>query len=167
MDLSYNMIVSLISLIFTAGMFFDRVRYISKELSSKASKDVVDNLQTTFNNFQNSLNLANLNNMTRPGSPLCLTEYAQKVLLDIEFDKNIFPKIKDDLLGYLEKFELRTPYDVQEKAQLVVRERRDDAIYDEMKKAIYKTGNKLDEVLAAIWIPLRDYYFEKHPEIME
>jgi hypothetical protein len=104
--------------------------------------------------------------MIQKKSPLSLTPYAQKVFGEIGFD-SIFDKIKDELLKDLENLTIRTPYDVQEKASIVIRRHRDDPIFDELKTVVYKTGNNLDEVLAAAFIPLRDYYFEKHPDIVK
>lgn len=159
--------LQLITIIFCLGGLYHRFKTFPVELALKANKETVDNLLTQFNSFQTSLNNAALQHMAKPGSPLKLTEYAEKVLLDIEFNEKIFPHICDSLLQELEKYEMRTPYDVQEKSQFVVRSKRDDPLYDEMKKAIYRTGNNLDEILAAIWIPLRDYYLQKHPEILD
>ena len=103
--------------------------------------------------------------MTQRKSPLSLTPYAEKVLKDIKFDI-IFEKIKETLVSELEEYKLRTAYDVQEMAKLVVRKKRDDVLFDEIKQEVYKTGNNLDEVIAAIYIPLRDYYLTKHPETL-
>ena len=105
------------------------------------------------------------NIMLMKKSPLSLTPYAMQVLKDIRFESNIFPKIRDTLLAELEKHELRTAYDVQEMARYIVKRKRDDVLFDDLKKSVYETGNNLDEVLAAIFIPLRDYYLEKHPEL--
>jgi len=106
------------------------------------------------------------NVMTQKNSPLTLTPYAEKVLKEIRFDM-IFPKIKNDLAKELEGNNLRTAYDVQEMARFIVRQKRDDVIFDELKTEVYKTGNNFDEVIAAIYIPLRDYYLETHPEIIK
>ena len=104
------------------------------------------------------------NEMIQKKSPLSLTPYAERVLQEIKFDR-IFLKIKDDLLKELEDCKLRTAYDVQEMARFIVRRKRDDVLFDELKTEVYKSGNNLDEVIAAIFIPLRDYYLERHPEI--
>lgn len=165
MDISVivAVIVEAIAIIFGFGIAYRELKEIKKKASQEGLDGVKERVARLEANFDSHLKTL----MSRPGSPLRLTEYAEKVLSQIEFDKNIFPFIKDSLLRDLEKYELRTPYDVQEKAQVVVKNRRNDPIYDEMKKAIYRTGNNLDEVLAAIWIPLRDYYFEKYPEIIK
>lgn len=138
-----------------------------KELSNKASQEGLDSLKERTERLEKNWDSGILKLMTNKKSPLVLSDYATKVLEEIKFFDNIFPKIKDTLLAELEKHILRTPYDVQEKSMFVVRKFRDEPIYDEMKKAIYNTGNNLDEVLVGIFIPLRDYYFEKHPEIKD
>lgn len=166
-SITVSSLISFTALVFTAGGVYYNFKTFTKELSLKANKDIVETLQNQFNAFQNNINLSFFNKMAEKGSPLKLNAYAEKILQEIEFMNKIFPAIRNVLLNELEKHELRTPYDVQEQACIIVRQKREDSLYDEMKKAIYKTGNNLDEVLAAISIPLRNYYFEKHPEIID
>jgi len=94
-------------------------------------------------------------------SPLSLTPYAQALLEEIGFAP-LFDEIKDQLAKEIEKRQLRTRYDVQEMADFIVRKMRNDAIFDKLKSAVYEKGQRWEEVIAAISIPLRDYYLSIH-----
>jgi hypothetical protein len=97
-------------------------------------------------------------------SPLSLTPYAVALLKEIGFAP-LFDEIKDKLAKEIEKYHLRTKYDVQEMADLIVRRMKDDPIFDKLKGVVYERGQRWEEIIAAISIPLRDYYLSVHPEI--
>lgn len=99
-------------------------------------------------------------------SPLSLTPYAKALLKEIGFDP-LFNEIKDGLVKEIEKHPLRTRYDIQEMADFIVRKMSNDTIFDKLKGAVYDKGQRWEEVIAAISIPLRDYYLAIHPEIKD
>ena len=99
-------------------------------------------------------------------SPLSLTDYAKEILEEIGFEA-IFKNMRDILVTKLEKYNPRTRYDVQEYAMIVLRKQKNNDYFIPLKRAIYEKGYNLEEVLKAMSIPLRDYYLEKHPEIID
>lgn len=104
--------------------------------------------------------------MTDSNSPLSLSIYTQQLFEDIQFYE-VFDKIKDELVKELEKFNLRTKYDVQEMARHIFLNIRDNPLLDPLKIQVFKKGKNMDEVLAGTFLPLRDYYLKKHPEIKD
>lgn len=104
--------------------------------------------------------------MTKPDTPLSLSVYFQQLFKDIQFYE-VFDKIKDELSKELEKFNLRTKYDVQEMARYILLNKRENPLLDPLKSQVYKKGKNMDVVLAAAFLPLRDYFLKIHPEIKD
>ena len=76
-------------------------------------------------------------------------------------------KIKDELADKLEDENPSSQYDVQEKARRILSwDMIDDERFEPIKDWAYKNGKDFDQILRLGSIPLRDYYFEKHPEIV-
>lgn len=104
--------------------------------------------------------------MMKKNRPLSLSPYAEELFRDINF-YSVFDQIKDALLKELESYNLRTKYDVQEMARYLFLKKKDDPVLDPLKVQVFKNGKNLDEIIGGAFIPLRDYYFEKHPEILD
>ena len=99
-------------------------------------------------------------------SPLSLSPYAIALLEEVNF-YSVFDKIKGKLVKELDDFKLRTKYDAQEMSDFLVRKKKDDTIFDELKGQVFQKGQQWEEVIAAMSIPLRDYYLSIHPEIKQ
>lgn len=99
-------------------------------------------------------------------SPLTLVAAAQELLDKAEF-YNLFDEIKDDLVKELEKFNLETRYDIQEKAREYLQQIRDDKRFFPLKKKAYEDGLDYWTIITAASIPFRDYYLQQHPEIVD
>jgi len=98
-------------------------------------------------------------------SPLSLTELGKKLVTESSLDK-IFEQVKDDLVSMLEKEHLTTQYDVQEHARSLMDNLTDYSPFQPVKQYAFEHGQDLGQILRAGAIMLRDYYFEKHPEIV-
>lgn len=137
-------------------------RMRQEELNSvlfKTYDDRIIKLDTAWSHFL-QIKMASAN------SPLKLTLYAQQLFKDIGFDKT-FDGIKDELVQKVKQYNPRTKYDVQEFSRYVLYENRNSPILDNLKKTVFEKGKNLDEILGGAFIPLRDYYLEKHPEIKD
>lgn len=97
-------------------------------------------------------------------SPLQLTLYAEQLLKSIDF-LAFFETIKDELVNRLDKLNLKTRYDVQEKSKELFQQMRDEDILISIKTKAYDKGKNYNDILLAASIPLRDYYLSLHPEI--
>lgn len=98
-------------------------------------------------------------------SPLSLTTYGQKLVTDSGF-KEIFENTKDDLVSMLEQQNPSSQYDVQEKARALMDSLTEYAPFELIKKYAFEHGADFGQILRAGGILLRDYYFEKHSEIV-
>jgi hypothetical protein len=99
------------------------------------------------------------------GSPLRLSNLGQKLIKDSGF-KEIFESVKDDLVAQLEQLNPNTQYEVQEKARALMDTLTDYEPFKPIEKYAFDNGTDLSQILRAGAILLRDYYFEKHPEII-
>jgi hypothetical protein len=104
-------------------------------------------------------------NIYKDQSPLSLTEFGQKLVDDSGF-REIFGKVKDNLVEMLEVQHPDTQYDVQEKARALMDGLADYQPFAPIKDYAFKHGKDLNQILRAGAILLRDYYFEKHPEVV-
>lgn len=98
-------------------------------------------------------------------SPLALTEKGKRLIAESGFVK-IYENIKDDLLHELEDQQPRSQYDVQEKARTMMSLKTTDPRFQKIEDWAFKNGEDLAQILRLGGLKLRDYYFEKHPEIV-
>lgn len=98
-------------------------------------------------------------------SPLGLTDKGWKLVRD-SGAMDIYDTIKDELVAELELQEPRSQYDVQEKARWMMGQKFDDDRFSQVEDWAYKNGADFSQILRSLGLPLRDYYFEKHPEIV-
>ena len=110
-------------------------------------------------------NIDKISGVAQSHSPLALTDKGKRLVKKSGF-MDIFEKIKDNLTEDLEKEAPKTQYEVQEKARIVMSRLFDDERFKEVEEWAYENGEDLSQILRAGAIPLRDYYFEKHPEIV-
>lgn len=124
----------------------------------------VDRLLTKVGSLEKSID--SINSLAQSHSPLALTADGKKLVEDSGF-MILFDKIKDELADKLEDEGPSSQYDVQEKARRILSwDMIDDERFESIKDWAYKNGKDFDQILRLGSIPLRDYYFEKHPEIV-
>ena len=110
-------------------------------------------------------NIDKIAGVAQSHSPLALTEKGERLVKESGF-MGIFEEIKDDLVKSLEEEKPKTQYEVQEKARIVMSRLFDDTRFKEVEKWAYENGEDLAQILRAGAIPLRDYYFKQHPDIV-
>ena len=98
-------------------------------------------------------------------SPLNLSDYGRKLTDESGFTK-IFHEVKDDLVSRLEKLNPTTQYEAQEKARSLMDDLTSYEPFKPIEKYAFEHGIDLSQILRAGAILLRDYYFEKHPELV-
>lgn len=129
-----------------------------------ALRSDVDRLLTKVGSLEKSID--SMNRLAQSHSPLALTADGKKLVEDSGF-MILFDKIKDELADKLEDEGPSSQYDVQEKARRILSwDMIDDERFESIKDWAYKNGKDFDQILRLGSIPLRDYYFEKHPEIV-
>lgn len=129
-----------------------------------ALRSDVDRLLTKVGSLEKSID--SMNRLAQSHSPLALTTGGKKLVEDSGF-MILFDKIKDELADKLEDEGPSSQYDVQEKARRILSwDMIDDERFEPIKDWAYKNGKDFDQILRLGSIPLRDYYFEKHPEIV-
>ena len=99
-------------------------------------------------------------------SPLGLSDFGKK-LTDESGLTDIFKDVRDDLVVKLNALGPTTQYDVQEKARALLDDLTDYAPFKPVAKYAFDHGIDLSQILRAGAILLRDYYFEKHPEVID
>lgn len=98
-------------------------------------------------------------------SPLSLTDFGKKLVTESGLGK-IFEDVKDDLVTQLEAYQPTTQYDVQENARALMDSLTEYEPFQPIKQYAFEKGQDLAQILRAGAIMLRDYYFEKHPEVV-
>ncbi|HVF73693.1 MAG TPA: hypothetical protein VM938_01485 [Acidimicrobiales bacterium] len=99
------------------------------------------------------------------GSPLNLTDYGQKLVAESGFAQ-IFPSVRDELVLMLEKQSPTSQYDVQEKARALMDGLTGYEPFKPIEQYAFNSGSDFGQILRAGAILLRDYYFERHPELV-
>lgn len=99
-------------------------------------------------------------------SPLALTDKGWNLVKDSGAFE-IYETIKEELLAELELEDPRSQYEVQEKARWMLGNKLNDDRFAQVEDWAFKNGEDLAQILRALAIPLRDFYFEKHPEIID
>lgn len=97
-------------------------------------------------------------------SPLALTDKGWKLVRD-SGAYVIYDAIKDELVDELELQNPRSRYDVQEKARWMMGQKFEDERFSQVEDWAYEHGEDFLQILRSLGLPLRDYYFEKHPEV--
>ncbi len=99
-------------------------------------------------------------------SPLNLSDFGKQLVKDSGFLK-IFENVKDDLVSKLEGLQPTTQYEVQEKSRALMDDLTEYEPFKPIEKYAFENGTDLSQILRAGAILLRDYYFEKHPEVVD
>lgn len=119
--------------------------------------------------------LAEKNSIDNPelfsiSSPINLTPKGIELVKKVGWEKSLEDMNNErTLFETLDKFQLKTKYDVEKYSIVVLTElagARDDNAYTPVKKYLYENANQDEfEALTACAIYLRDKYLKRHPEI--
>lgn len=104
-------------------------------------------------------------NTAKANSPIKLTDKGWQILKDSGCFK-IYEENKDEYLKELEQRHPRSQYDVQEKAYSIMGDKFNAPEFRLVEDWAFNHGKTMDEIVRLCGYPLRDYYFEKHPEIV-
>ncbi len=181
MDIAITIIIFIVNLIISAliavGVSFIRIgQYKNKvdTIETTIGKDEHCGLRKTLTDaktevdklleFKTNTQKFIDSNIYKNQSPLSLTEFGEQLIKDSGFE-TIFLSEKDELVKLLEKIAPKTQYDVQEKARGLMNDLEDFPAFEPIKEYAFKNGKDFGQILRAGAILLRNYYFEKHPEI--
>lgn len=104
-------------------------------------------------------------NIYKDQSPLSLTDFGKSLVTDSGFTE-IFEQVKDNLVELLEQENPTTQYETQEKARALMDGMAEYQPFRPIQNYAFEHGKDLNQILRAGAIMLRDYYFEKHPELV-
>jgi outer membrane murein-binding lipoprotein Lpp len=165
-----NLIVSAVvgtgTALFTIGQYKNKLDRMEKDVEKLAERKEalrtdVDKLIEFKTQAQKFIDRS----IYKDQSPLSLTEFGEELVNDSGL-KDVFDDIKDDLAGMLEEMEPTSQYDVQEKARALMDSLAGYEPFRRVEKYAFDHGKDLNQILRAGAILLRDYYFEKHPELV-
>ncbi|MDO4987245.1 MAG: hypothetical protein Q4E46_02965 [Candidatus Saccharibacteria bacterium] len=171
-SLIVSIIISVAAAIATSFLTLGKYKEKVDQLEKRGEKDgnkindvekAVVELKTMISSLEK--NIDRIDGVAQSHSPLSLTEKGKKLIKDSGL-LDIFDKIKDDLVKDLEKEKPISQYDTQEKARMLMTSLYSDRRFTSVEKWAYENGRDFAQILRAGSIPLRDYYFEKHPEIV-
>lgn len=175
-----NLLIGIITLVLSisasvATSFLTLGKYKEKvdQLEKKHDKisDKVDALRSDTDKMISSVvslekSIDKLTDIAQAHSPITLTKKGEKLVEDSGFNK-IFEEAKESLVKDLHKMQPHSQYDVQEKARILLRDMTTDKRFAPVETWAYNNGEDFPQILRAGSIKLRDYYFEKHPEIVD
>lgn len=168
-SIALSIIGAITTSLLTMGKYREKIDRLEKDVEkittkAEALRSDVDKMTIAVGSLEK--NIDKLSGYSQSHSPISLTEKGQKVIDDSGFSQ-IFENIKEDLLNDLENQNPRSQYDAQEKARMMLGSMTDDKRFRSVEKWAYENGEDFAQILRAGAIPLRDYYFEKHPEIVD
>lgn len=132
-----------------------------KELKDLCTKVAV--LDERVQNIQKSID--SLASAAQAHSPIQLTPQGWKMVKD-SGAYSIFEDNRDKYLEELEAQRPRSQYDTQEKAYKIMSDKFNAKEFQPIEQWAFNNGKTMDEIIRILGYPLRDYYFEKHPEIV-
>jgi len=166
-----NLVVSAVvgagTALFTIGQYKNKVDRMERDLEKMADRK--ETLRTDVDKlleFKIQAQKFMDRNIYKDQSPLSLTEFGQKLVNESGLH-DIFEDVKDDLVEKLEEMDPMSQYDVQEKARALMDSLDGYEPFKRVEKYAFDHGKDLNQILRAGAILLRDYYFEKHPEIVD
>lgn len=173
LSLVITIVVSILTAIATSfltlGKYKEKVDRLEKDVDKMAVK--VDALRSDTDKSMASIaslekSIDKLTDVAQSHSPIQLTEKGKRLIRESGFN-DIFENTKDELVRDLEKLSPRSQYDVQEKARMMLSSMLDDARFRQVEDWAYRNGEDFAQIMRAGSIKLRDYFFEKHPEIVD
>jgi len=177
-DMDSNYVVLIVNLVvsamvgagtalFTIGQYKSKVDRMERDLEKMADRK--ETLRTDVDKlleFKIQAQKFMDRTIYKDQSPLSLTEFGEKLIKESGL-KKIFEDVKDDLVEKLEEMDPLSQYDVQEKARALMDSLDGYEPFRQVEKYAYDHGKDLNQILRAGAILLRDYYFKKHPEIVD
>lgn len=165
-----NLVVSALvgagTALFVIGQYKSKVDRMEKDLEKMADrKDILRTDVDKLLEFKIQAQKFMDRSIYRDQSPLSLTDFGEELVNDSGL-RDVFDEVKDDLAGMLEEMEPTSQYDVQEKARALMDSLAGYEPFRRVEKYAFDHGKDLNQILRAGAILLRDYYFEKHPEII-
>lgn len=140
--------------------------------SLETLKDMNANISAWIMKFDNNM----IDVFAKKQSPIMLTKMG-KELLEMSFAKNTVDNNLDFFIKELEVLDLKTPFDIEEKALDIVLKNTGNEMFNDIKNFIYyspeeikfsnneKAKISLQAIIKVMSIYIRDKYFEKYPEI--
>lgn len=168
--LSVNLITSALvgagTALFTIGQYKSKVDRLEADVDKMTEKKErlrtdVDKLLEFKTQAQKFIDQA----IYKDQSPLSLTSFGEQLVSESGL-KEIFDDVKDDLTEMLEEMEPTSQYDTQEKARALMDNLAGYEPFKRVEQYAFDHGKDLNQILRAGAIMLRDYYFTKHPEIV-
>lgn len=132
----------------------DKLEQLGKDVA--VIKERIQNIQKTVDNLADT---------AKAHSPISLTTKGWEILKDSGCYA-IFEQNRDKYLKELEEKNPSSQYDVQEKAYALMSDRFNAPEFKPIEGWAFSHGKTMDEIIRLCGYPLRDYYFEKHPEIV-
>jgi hypothetical protein len=159
--------IALITVTLNMGKYKEKVDHLEKEKITQNGKiDLLISDVAKLNEFKLSTTKFIDSKIYTSNSPLSLTDYGKKIINETGF-VNIFDDVKDNLVEKLEEKKPANKYDIQEQARELMGEMTDYSPFQSIKTNAFNKGFDYTQILRAGAILLRDYYFEKHPEVKE
>lgn len=173
--------VGFIRFSFKGGTIFNRLEQVEKNLSE--TKHEVSKLHDSMITVKNILmdKVAGAGDLlyAERNSPRTLNELGEKLFNEMH-GAEFIEKNKDKLFAEIDKRQPQTALDVERVSRIVCLELAEDSIFNPIKDFVYncpmqkgkdKKGNEvdidmtLDMACAILYLPLRDAYLAKHPEL--
>lgn len=153
--------------IFVIGQYKNKVDRMEKDLERMVDrKEVLRTDVDKLLEFKTQAQKFMDKSIYKDQSPLSLTDFGEELVNDSGL-RDVFNDVKDDLVGMLEELEPTSQYDVQEKARALMDNLAGYEPFKRVEKYAFDHGKDLNQILRAGAILLRDYYFKKHPEIVD
>lgn len=167
-SLGVSLLGALATSFLTLGKYKEKVDQLEKrdrdhcEKLEELGKDVAV-IKERIQNIQKTVD--NLANTAKANSPIKLTENGWGLLRNSGC-YDIFEQNRDRYLKELEDKNPRSQYDVQEKAYALMGDKFNAPEFKPIEDWAFNHGKTMDEIVRLCGYPLRDYYFERHPEIV-
>ncbi len=166
-----NLIVSAVvgagTALFVIGQYKSKVDRMEKDVDKLSDRsDVLRTDTDKLLEFKTQAQKFIDRSIYKDQSPLSLTDFGEELVNDSGL-REVFDEVKDDLAEMLQEMEPTSQYDVQEKARALMDSLAGYEPFKRVEKYAFDHGKDLNQILRAGAILLRDYYFEKHPEIVD
>lgn len=152
----------------TLGKYKEKVDRSEKEIEKLGEKmeKVCEDVAIVKERVQNiQKTVDKLADTAKAHSPIQLTEQGWNLVKD-SGAYEIFERNCDKYLTELEAKEPNSQYDTQEKAYQIMSDKFNAPEFKPIEDWAFNHGKTTDEIIRILGYPLRDYYFEKHPEIV-
>lgn len=167
-SVAFSVVGAVATSFLTLGKYKEKVDQLEErdKESRKELKQLTTNVAVLDERIQNiQKSIDNLTNSAQAHSPVQLTEKGWKMVRD-SGAYDVFQDNKDRYLSELEAQRPRSQYDVQDKAYRIMSSKFNAKEFESIQGWAFNNGKTVDEIVRILAYPLRDYYFQKHPEIV-